>query len=83
MTKQKFLLKKQKLNSKMAKLRKPRKYLRKFVQDAQKKPCIVSLSIILLHFTLRACGCIYQNILPTFLIWQPFGIQKALFKWML
>ena len=40
LSKQKFLLKIQKLNLKMLKLKKPRKYLRKFSWiDAQKKPC--------------------------------------------
>ena len=40
LSEQKFLLKIQKLNLKMLKLKKPRKYLRKFSWiDAQKKPC--------------------------------------------
>ena len=43
LSKQKFLLKIQKLNLKMLKLKKPRKYLRKFSWiDAQKKPCIAT-----------------------------------------
>ena len=42
LSKQKFLLKIQKLNLKMLKLKKPRKYLRKFSWiDAQKKALIL------------------------------------------
>ena len=61
LSKQKFLLKIQKLNLKMLKLKKPRKYLRKFSWIAAQKKALTTESLLLQDNIFSLNSLKYQN----------------------